>query len=114
VDNSGNNDTPMGIRNKGSGYQELFIGVSGTFARGIRNGRGPHHIDLQTQFCLVQPSNLFNLRYLTYLTDNTFPITRRTQEKPEGLEAQGYRSLSLPKEGENPSLTIPMKHGGGG
>src|SRR5450432_266980 len=50
-----------GIGNKKSGYQELFVGVLGTFIRGIRNGHGLYHLDLRTQLRLLQPSNFFYL-----------------------------------------------------
>src|ERR1035441_974315 len=67
-------------------------------------------------------TQIFNLSNNRTVPDNPTILQLKT-----GLEAQGYRSLSIvhvwklkaieafrfPRKGKTPSLTIPVKHGGG-
>jgi hypothetical protein len=110
VDKSENIAVPAGIRNKYTGYQERSSGVSGTFVRVIRNGGYLHPIDLLPRSILVQPSNFSNSEYLTYLTANPFPITRRSNKKDRSgssSPSRGFRFLWKGLLQASPFQTIP-------
>jgi hypothetical protein len=84
-----------------------FDGTSGTNVRGIGNdrfvisgtnirdiGNSPHSqpIDFPGESGVAQPSNFFNLVFITYLTASPFPITRDRRH----LSGLGSSRLSKP------------------
>ena len=85
-----------------TGYREHSFGVSGT-------DRGRIILFLPCNSPLSNPltslTQIFNISNSMPVPDNPIDLTIRI-----GLEAQGYRSLSLPMEGlleASPSITIP-------